>query len=240
MAGNRSNLKSLVALHLTKTKMHQSKHHAPQHQIKHHSAHNKYKKHIHIAAILLICLFIIAAAVTFIKGAELKSLIVGKSQETEKTCGEAVFSTSENSAITVYGSLPCFGTRVEQKIADGTTIARFKIFNNSAGAVGPIKNIEIKNNGFHTSADVKYKLTLSSENSADYEANTVAHSAADSLNFSALDKEFAIASATYRYLSVIVADSAGLAQGDIFCLQLVSIGDLKMKNTPVLGCVVKK
>ncbi|MBI5152160.1 hypothetical protein HZA39_01380 [Candidatus Peregrinibacteria bacterium] len=199
---------------------------------------HKYRKHIHIAAILLSCLIIAAAAIVFIKGSELKGLIASPSSESEKVCDQSLFNISENGAVIVYGSLPCFGTRVEQKIANGAVIARFKIFNNSARVIDPIKNIKIKNNGFHANTNVKYKLMLSSENSADYEAETIAVSATDLLNFATLNKEFTISPASYRYLSVAIVSGAGLSQGDIFCLQLISLGDLKMKNTPVLGCAI--
>lgn len=207
-----------------------------------------HKKHIHIAVILFICLFVAAGTIIFIKGNELKGLIAKPAPESEKVCDELVFNTSENGAINIYGSLPCFGTRVEQKITDNAVIARFKILNNSASAIGPIKNIEIKNSGFNSSADIKYALLLSAEDSANESANFDINSSAEkiavsntnSLNFTSLDKEFTISPGAYRYLSVAVESSAGLAQGDIFCLKLISLGDLKMKNTPVLGCVIKK
>lgn len=213
-------------------------HHTTHHRAAHKNPHHNRAPWKSFIIFLLISLVVIAGIVIGLQTAGVKGLLTTKETPKETQCNTA--ARTLNSGIIVYGSLPCFGTRAEQKIEKGSVIARFKFFNNSVSAIGPIKSIEIKNNGFSAGENVRYKLMLSSENREDYAANAIATSSSDSLNFSAAGKEFTVASGAYRYLSVAIENSAGLSQGDIFCLQIVSIGDLKMGNKPVLGCVVKK
>jgi|GEM_PF-6667928 len=230
--------------------LHHSPHHSPHNDAAHHhpyehyqtSNHAKNKRNLLIG--ILIALLMIAGVAIGMQTESLKGLLAEKtphqsaqktSESSESVVAEQSAVLNINDAITLEAS-PAIGLRVEKELKNGVEIGKIKLQNNGAESI-TFDRIKFTDRGFATNAPV-YELFVSKENSQDYEK---VGSASGTPEFK-LETPVSVSAGAYRNLSVRIKNAETLDKGNIFMLELKSLGNLKLgqNGTVKLGAVMLK
>ncbi|HBB02881.1 MAG: S-layer domain-containing protein [Candidatus Peregrinibacteria bacterium GW2011_GWF2_38_29] len=129
--------------------------------------------------------------------------------------------------VVASADTPSSGSTVEQTVAAGTAIGRFKVTNNGSAAIS-LTDVTFTNNGSDTGTVETYDLYASNENSNNYTGTILANETVNSVAFGSGATDIAINGGAYRYLTVYIGSVVtGLASGDSWNLSIASLGDLK-------------
>ncbi len=217
-------------------------HHAP-HNDAHHTPHqtthrNQNKRDLLIG--VLIGLLVIAGAAIGMQTKTLKGLLTENisrpaAQTPAPVVAERSVTLSINDMI-ILTAEPALGFRVEKELKDGAEIGKIKLQNNGAESI-TLNEIKFADRGFATSAPV-YELFMSKENSEKYEK---IGSSSGAPEFK-LETPVAVSASAYRNLSVRIKSAENLEKGNIFMLELKSLGNLGLgqNGTMRLGAVMMK